>query len=1195
MTLAEAASGCNGIEGEESDVAKTCVLDGFSESSEIKALISSLPEVHKDAAASEFTIQTLLVIMNRYQEQPHLLDPHLEWLLNMILEFVRNENSPPSLFHLSFKFLYITCKVRGYKVFMQRFPHEVADVHPVLDLLSKQDPKEDDNWETRYILLLWLSVTCLIPFDLSRLDGHLGTECGKLRQSTMDRILDLAKAYLAVCDSCRDAASVLVSKFITRPDVKQKRLGDFLDWSLTTISQTSDHKFKVLPVLDGVLQSLAKLFKHGKRDDLLQYAPTVLHCLELKHLSESSEAKLRKLETKLIQRLGLTFLKPRLATWRYQRGSRSLAANLSMSQSPAVSAVVAADMEKQWQEDDYDIPEEVENVIEHLLVGLKDKETTVRWSAAKGIGRVTGRLPKELADEVVGSVLDYFSFQETDNAWHGGCLALAELGRRGLLLPSRLTDVVPLILKSLVFEEKRGACSVGSSVRDAACYVCWAFARAYEPKELKPFVTQIASALLITAVFDRDITCRKAASAAFQENVGRQGTFPHGIDIVTAADYYAVGNRSNCYLNISVYIASFPEYTKALIGHLVDMKITHWDGAIRELATKALHNLTPQAPEYMATTVLPQLLRTAVGTDLHGRHGAILACAEITHALFKLGSQTNRSAVDFISSECVDALKNIHQTLLDRKQYRGFGGELMRPAVCGLIEKLSLSKMPFKDDPVIAAWQWLIDDTLKTLHLVSVRVKDDIMVAAISALSVLCEEYYQVHPGQADLQIQDALLAQYLAGLKNPEMLTRCGSALALGCLPKFLIHGKLQQILEGLQQAYASQKEGKFAEARSDTVKAISQVCTKAGVCAQGSPHSVLCSENITEVYETLLDAVNEYTTDGRGDVGAWVREAAMTSLLEVTVLVSSSAPEILSPDLVKRMMCCLAQQAAEKIDRYRAHAGNIFLHLLHSSQPVVPHILHREELMTIFPAETIVSLNWNAPSQAFPYITQLLRLPHYRYHTLLGLTASVGGITASTVLFSTQALFDYLKGIQQNNDALSEFANDLLNIFRIHLRIDRVAIPVLNMLNQLLSNSCFEMFTTHENHQFCVDVLALCIEIRRSKNVSKLHSCIAVLSGLVQFQGEVRKHVLTQLVQFLCSPFPVIRMSAASQMYEMLLTYDVIDPEVLDDVMSLLSDINWKSDVDTVETHRHQLCDWLGVPRPSVVFKKAQSKHAD
>lgn len=55
-----------------------------------------------------------------------------------------------------------------------------------------------------------------------------------------------------------------------------------------------------------------------------------------------------------------------------------------------------------------------------------------------------------------------------------------------------LLAVVPLIIKSLTYDEKRGACSVGSNVRDAACYVCWSFARAYEPKELEPFVNQIA-------------------------------------------------------------------------------------------------------------------------------------------------------------------------------------------------------------------------------------------------------------------------------------------------------------------------------------------------------------------------------------------------------------------------------------------------------------------------------------------------------------------------------------------------------------------------------------------------------------------------------------------------------------------------------------------------------------------------------
>lgn len=47
-------------------------------------------------------------------------------------------------------------------------------------------------------------------------------------------------------------------------------------------------------------------------------------------------------------------------------------------------------------------------VIGVLLAALRDKDTVVRWSAAKGVGRVTGCLPKELGDEVVESVTELF-------------------------------------------------------------------------------------------------------------------------------------------------------------------------------------------------------------------------------------------------------------------------------------------------------------------------------------------------------------------------------------------------------------------------------------------------------------------------------------------------------------------------------------------------------------------------------------------------------------------------------------------------------------------------------------------------------------------------------------------------------------------------------------------------------------------
>lgn len=46
---------------------------------------------------------------------------------------------------------------------------------------------------------------------------------------------------------------------MTRPDVKQKCLGDFLDWSLTTISQTNDQSMRDIMVLDGALQSLVNI------------------------------------------------------------------------------------------------------------------------------------------------------------------------------------------------------------------------------------------------------------------------------------------------------------------------------------------------------------------------------------------------------------------------------------------------------------------------------------------------------------------------------------------------------------------------------------------------------------------------------------------------------------------------------------------------------------------------------------------------------------------------------------------------------------------------------------------------------------------------------------------------------------------------------------------------------------------------
>lgn len=142
---------------------------------------------------------------------------------------------------------------------------------------------------------------------------------------------------------------------------------------------------------------------------------------------------------------------------------------------------------------------------------------------------------------------------------------------------------------------------------------------------------------------------------------------------------------------------------------------------------------TPQAPFHLPSpalspTVLPRLLSMMLSSDLHSRHGAILACAELTHALYTLAEQQGRPLTDYLDEKAVQGLKQIHQQLHERQLYRGLGGELMRQAVCVLIEKLSLSRMPFKGDTVIGGWQWLIDDTFRSLYLISSHSRQQIKV-----------------------------------------------------------------------------------------------------------------------------------------------------------------------------------------------------------------------------------------------------------------------------------------------------------------------------------------------------------------------------------------------------------------------------------------------------------------------------------
>ena len=111
-------------------------------------------------------------------------------------------------------FLILTqlCKVRGYKTVVKFFPHEVSDMEQVTELLHFQDTTV---WEIPYILVLWLSIIVLVPFDLTTIDS--GQQ--KNQEILVKRIINIGRSYTEHSGKLRDGSAILLSKLITRPDV----------------------------------------------------------------------------------------------------------------------------------------------------------------------------------------------------------------------------------------------------------------------------------------------------------------------------------------------------------------------------------------------------------------------------------------------------------------------------------------------------------------------------------------------------------------------------------------------------------------------------------------------------------------------------------------------------------------------------------------------------------------------------------------------------------------------------------------------------------------------------------------------------------------------------------------------------------------------------------------------------------------
>ncbi len=98
---------------------------------------------------------------------------------------------------------------------------------------------------------------------------------------------------------------------------------------------------------------------------------------------------------------------------------------------------------------------------------------------------------------------------------------------------------------------------------------------------------------------------------------------------MTEADYYTLSNRVNAFLNISCFIAQFPEYFKEIVNHLTTIKLRHWEPAMRILSAQALSVVCVFNPKMVVEDFLTKLIPLCFDKALHIRHGAIFGVGEI--------------------------------------------------------------------------------------------------------------------------------------------------------------------------------------------------------------------------------------------------------------------------------------------------------------------------------------------------------------------------------------------------------------------------------------------------------------------------------------------------------------------------------------------------------------------------------------
>ena len=666
----------------------------------IRDFTQALPILLRHQHVKIEKVQLLIKLLEPFQEWPQLIDPYLKSIvpdlatafLSTLSEIAKRQGIDSKrtaaipVWRAICVLLYTLCKVRGYKVIVRFFDNEPKYLEPMLatyDALNTignldGDPSDigvpQSSWEERYIVLLWLSHLMLTPFDLSSISSERSTSkvIGSAPASRPElpddlpwiatRAVRLSIPQLAESSKVREAANVLLVRVALRPDMKRFDLFEtLLNWVLSSLKAPSSE-----PILNDMSPVYASIGLLAFLEGLIATADTAVVAPFIGVIFETVHA-VALTDNKSASNVASSALTRKLVI----KNLRSVTIHL---QNPSCLEAM------ETRSAEFSGDEMVEEVVDHLLTSLADKDTPVRYAASKALSLIAARLDPAMATDIVEAVVGSLeenvlwddkstgktiSNYEKDNMasetllrnltavnalrWHGLVLTLSQLLFRRSPPPAQLPIILSALVLALSFEQRSTTgSSIGTSVRDAACFGMWAIARRYTTQELQAVDTSaiqassghgvstsvlqvLANELIVAATLDSAGNIRRGASAALQEMIGRHpDTIEHGISVVQVVDYHAVALRSKAMIEVSTAASALSnKYWPVILDGLLSWRGVGSPDAQSRRDTATAIGLLSKNRLHVVLERVRQALRSTQESQVEERHALLLCLADI--------------------------------------------------------------------------------------------------------------------------------------------------------------------------------------------------------------------------------------------------------------------------------------------------------------------------------------------------------------------------------------------------------------------------------------------------------------------------------------------------------------------------------------------------------------------------------------